>query len=168
MQILVYRNITNLMSYDRKILPSRCGIWSQTAILPPFRGVRYHLNEWGSNPVQNEKELFNLRHSSLRVTVERAFGALKRRFKILDDATPFFPFATQVDIVCACCIIHNWVIQDGHDEFFTEESNYPSYNHATKRIRQANEHDAMVTFRQCWGEGKDATLRSRPSLRPLV
>ena len=51
-------------------------------------------------------------------------------------------------IVCACCIIHNWVIQDGHDEFFTEESNYPSYNHATKRIRQANEHDAMVTFRQ--------------------
>ena len=93
MQILVYRNITNLMSYDRKILPSRCGIWGQTAILPPFRGVQYHLIEWGSNLVQNEKELFNLRHSSLHVTVEQAFGALNRRFKIIDDATPFFPFA---------------------------------------------------------------------------
>ena len=68
--------------------------------------------------MQNEKELFNLRHSSLQVTVERAFGALKRRFKILDDAIPFFPFPTQVDVV-ACCIIHNWVIQDGVDDFFS-------------------------------------------------
>lgn len=124
------------------------GYGAKPGFLPPFRAVRYHLNEWGNNPVQNEKELFNLRHSSLRVTVERAFGSLKRRFKILDDATPFFPFSTQVDIVVACCIIHNWVIQDGHDEFFTEESNYPSYNHATTRIGQANEHAAMVTFRQ--------------------
>jgi hypothetical protein len=24
------------------------------------------------------------------------------------------------------------------------------------------------TFGECWGEGKDATLRSRPSLQPLV
>jgi hypothetical protein len=36
MQISVYRNITNLMSYDRKILPSRCGIWSQTGIFAPL------------------------------------------------------------------------------------------------------------------------------------
>jgi hypothetical protein len=55
--------------------------------------------EGGGDPVQNEKELFNLRHSSLRVTVERAFGSLKRRFKILDDVTPFPPFSTQEDIV---------------------------------------------------------------------
>ena len=46
--------------------------------LPPFRAV------------QNENELFNIRHSALRVTVEQAFGSLKRKFKILDDATPIF------------------------------------------------------------------------------
>jgi hypothetical protein len=76
--------------------------------LPPFCAVRYHLNELGGGGVirQNEKELFNLSHSSLCVTVEHAFGSLKRRFKILDDATPFFSFSTQVDIVVACCIIH--------------------------------------------------------------
>ncbi|XP_039781435.1 uncharacterized protein LOC120648854 [Panicum virgatum] len=96
------------------------GYGAKPGFLPPFRGVWYHLKEWGrgSNSVQNEKELFNLRHSSLRVTVERAFGALKRRFKSLDDAITFFPFPTQVDIVVACCIIHNWVIQDGVDDFF--------------------------------------------------
>jgi len=48
------------------------GYGAKPGFLPPFRGVRYHLKEWGrgSNPVQNEKELFNHRHSSLRVTVE--------------------------------------------------------------------------------------------------
>jgi hypothetical protein len=44
----------------------------------------------GNNPIQNEKELFNHRNSSLRVTVECAFGSLKRRFQIIDDAIPFF------------------------------------------------------------------------------
>jgi hypothetical protein len=87
------------------------GYGAKPGFMPPFHGVRYHLNEWGNNPVQNDKELFNHRHSSLRVSVERAFGSLKRRFKILDDAIPFFPFSTQVEIVVAC-IIHNWVIQD--------------------------------------------------------
>jgi hypothetical protein len=98
--------------------------------------------------VQNEKELFNLRHSSLRVTVERAFGFLKRRFKILDDATPFFPFPTQVDIVVGCYIIHNWVIQDGLDEIFVEDITLPTYDHATTRTGQAHDHAAMVNFRQ--------------------
>jgi hypothetical protein len=51
--------------------------------LPPYRATRYHLSEYGGRNPQNPKELFNLRHSSLRVTIERAFGALKNIFKIL-------------------------------------------------------------------------------------
>ena len=39
----------------------------------------------------NAGELFNLSHSSLRVTIERAFGALKNRFRILDNK-PFHPY----------------------------------------------------------------------------
>jgi len=124
------------------------GYGAKPGFLPPFHGVRYHLNEWGNNPVQNEKELFNLRHSSLRVTVERAFGSLKRRFKILDDATPFFPFQTQVDIVVACCIVHNFVIADGIDEFIIQDSNWPMQTHATSYTGQASEHAATVQFRQ--------------------
>jgi hypothetical protein len=125
------------------------GYGAKPGFLPPFRGVRYHLNEWGNNPVQNEKELFNHRHSSLRVTVERAFGALKRRFKILDDATPFFPFSTQVEIVVACCIIHNWVIQDGGDDFIIDASEeLDTINHHTSSHGQAADHAFMVNFRQ--------------------
>ena len=90
-------------------------------ILPPFKKTRYHLNEFNSRKgPQNAKELFNLHHSSLRVTIERAFAALKNRFKILDQK-PFHPFETQVKLVLACCILHNWILGWGIDEHFLSE-----------------------------------------------
>lgn len=83
--------------------------------------------------------------------VECAFGSLKRRFKVLDDAKPFFSFPTQVDIVQACCIIHNWMLSDGADDFFTEAKAEPPqatfHVHATTTRDQAREHQATVTFR---------------------
>ncbi|XP_034594492.1 uncharacterized protein [Setaria viridis] len=35
---------------------------AKPGFLPPFRGIRYHLREFGSNSPQNQRELFNLRH----------------------------------------------------------------------------------------------------------
>ncbi|XBJ07971.1 hypothetical protein VPH35_013394 [Triticum aestivum] len=119
---------------------------AKPGFLPPFRGVRYHLNEWGNNPVQNDKELFNLRHSSLRVTVERAFGSLKRRFKILDDAKPFFTFPTQVDIVIACCVLHNYALSQGIDEFIIPEVTWTTQPIRTSR-QQASDTRAVVDHR---------------------
>ncbi|KNA10662.1 hypothetical protein SOVF_142290 [Spinacia oleracea] len=84
------------------------GYGDRKGFMPPFRKVRYHLKEYTNNPPENEKELFNLRHSSLRMCVERAFGVLKKRFRVL-DAEPFWPFKTQVDVVLACCVIHNYL-----------------------------------------------------------
>ena len=56
------------------------GYACKSGLLPPYRGVRYHLSEYGrKNRPSNARELFNLRHSSLRVIVERAIGALKLR-----------------------------------------------------------------------------------------
>ena len=70
------------------------GYACRSGFLPPYRGVRYHLSEYGSkNHPTNVRELFNLRHSSLRVTFERALGALKNRFHILDNK-PFHPYKT--------------------------------------------------------------------------
>ena len=90
--------------------------------LPPYRATRYHLREFGGgNHPTNQKELFNLRHSSLRVTVERAFGALKNRFKILYNK-PFHPYKTQVKLVLACCILHNWILTHGLDAHIPTES----------------------------------------------
>ncbi|XP_056688451.1 uncharacterized protein [Spinacia oleracea] len=84
------------------------GYGDRKGFMPPFRKVRYHLKEYTNNPPENEKELFNLRHSSLRMCVERAFSVLKKRFRVL-DAEPFWPLKTQVDVVLACCVIHNYL-----------------------------------------------------------
>jgi hypothetical protein len=70
------------------------GYACRSGFLPPYRGVRYHLIEYGNrNHPTNARELSNLRHSSLRVHVKRAFGALKGRFRILDNK-PFYPYKT--------------------------------------------------------------------------
>ena len=69
---------------------------------------------------QNARELFNVRHSSLRVTVERSFGALKNRFKILYNK-PFHLYKTQVKLGLACCILHNWILRLGHDDHIPVE-----------------------------------------------
>jgi hypothetical protein len=74
---------------------------------------------------------------------------LKRRFKILNDATLFFSFFTQVKIVVACCIIHNWVLEDGGDEFIiSEDEAMPSITHQSSSHGQAMEHVFMVHLRQ--------------------
>ncbi|WVZ57782.1 hypothetical protein U9M48_008124, partial [Paspalum notatum var. saurae] len=99
------------------------GYACKPGFLPPFRATRYHLREFGTRRPQTPKELFNLRHSSLRVTVERAFGALKNRFKILYNK-PFHPYKTQVKLVLACCILHNWILRHGHDEHVPSEGSW--------------------------------------------
>ncbi|XP_040933842.1 uncharacterized protein [Gossypium hirsutum] len=57
--------------------------------LAPFRGQRYHLNEWrqGYQPSTPE-EFFNMKHASARNVIERCFGLLKLRWGIL--RTPSF------------------------------------------------------------------------------
>ncbi|XP_039063834.1 uncharacterized protein LOC120208686 [Hibiscus syriacus] len=85
------------------------GYGIRNGIISPYRGVRYHLKELSNHRPENAKELFNLRHSSLRTTVERVFGILKKRFRVL-DAEPFWDFQTQIDVVLACTIIHNHIM----------------------------------------------------------
>lgn len=57
---------------------------------------------------QDAKELFNLRHASLRNVVERIFGILKRKFRILLSVSPELPKHTQIQLIPALAAIHNF------------------------------------------------------------
>jgi hypothetical protein len=46
---------------------------------------------------------------------------LKNRFKILDQK-PFHTFPTQVKLVLSCCILHNWILGWGEDEYVLDET----------------------------------------------
>ncbi|KAG6486638.1 hypothetical protein ZIOFF_055217 [Zingiber officinale] len=99
--------------------PNRC------QFLDPFGGVRYHFQEFtgqGRHP-ENAKELFNLRHISLRNAIERIFGIFKSQFKIFKIALPF-SYTTQVALVLACAELLNFLRKECHsDEFSIELDN---------------------------------------------
>ncbi|XP_020188096.1 uncharacterized protein [Aegilops tauschii subsp. strangulata] len=122
-------------------------------ILPSFRKTRYHLNEFsGRNYPRTAQELFNLIHSSLRVNVERAFGALKNRFKILDQK-PFHPYSTPVKLVLSCCILHNWILQWGFDEHVPEEEDIePDDVFSSDHGVEAFDNDAWKNKRLEWAD----------------
>ena len=56
---------------------------NRSRLIALYSGVCYHLKEYSARPTENAKELFNLQHASLRNTIERAFGVLKKRFPII-------------------------------------------------------------------------------------
>jgi hypothetical protein len=121
-------------------------------ILPPFRKTRYHLNEFSTrNYPKTAKELFNLRHSSLRVTVERAFVALKNRFKILDQK-PFHPYATKVKLVLACCILHNWIFEWGLDNLVPAEEDTTVHGIDEGHGVEQSDNETWKTKRMEWAQ----------------
>jgi len=63
----------------------------------------------------NAKELFNLRHAQARNVVERIFGVLKQRFRIL-LLPPHYPLDFQARIPVALCALQNFIQQIDHNE----------------------------------------------------
>lgn len=64
----------------------------------------------------NKEELFNLRHAQARNVIERIFGVLKRRFRILLIG-PEYDVKIQAQIPAALCSIHNFIrIHDPQQE----------------------------------------------------
>ena len=78
--------------------------------MAPYRGVRYHLKEQrlaGQTP-ENAKELFNLRHATLRNVIERIFRVLKRKFKVLNTPAEY-SVNTQIHLVITLTGLANFL-----------------------------------------------------------
>ncbi|XP_051201802.1 protein ALP1-like [Lolium perenne] len=118
--------------------------------IPDAKKTRYHLNEFSAkNRPLNARELFNLRHSSLRVNIERVFAALKNRFKVLDQKL-FHMFDTQVKLVLACCILRNCILGWGEDEFFEEVVTFDKVE--TSHGVETCDNDVWKVKRQEWAD----------------
>ena len=78
-----------------------------------------------SIPVTCSEKLYTERQSSARKDVERFFGVLKQRFKIVrtGNRIEFRDKRVLCDIVRVCVIIHNIIIRNSASEsFFTSDS----------------------------------------------
>jgi hypothetical protein len=100
------------------------GYGNSEFVIAPYRGVRYHLKEVQQADLkpENAKELFNLRHSSLRNVIKRIFGVLKRQWQILGGKGCEYSIETQVDLFCALIGLYNFRKQCGEEDIFVDEA----------------------------------------------
>ena len=92
-------------------------------VIAPYRSVRYHLKEQrqANRKLENVKELFNLRYSSLRNVIKRIFGVLKRQWKILRGKGCEYSINIQVDLFYALISLYNFGKQCGETDTFEED-----------------------------------------------
>jgi hypothetical protein len=67
---------------------------------------------------ENTKELFNLRHSSLRNVIEYIFGVLKRQWQILGGKSCEYSIDIQIDLFCTLIRLYNFRKQCGEEDIF--------------------------------------------------
>ena len=95
--------------------------------LVPYPKTRYHQSQFEYEAPNNAQEAFNRAHSSLRSCIERSFGVLKKRWKIL-SRMPQFSVHTQIDIIMATFALHNYIrINSTDDQMFTMLEQHPDY-----------------------------------------
>lgn len=101
-------------------LPSNCyfladaGFSSKSRfLLVPYREVSYHPQETQQtvHPPANPRELFNVRHATLRSVIDRTLKLFRRRFRLLRTAREGFSVRTQVNLIFALAAVHNFINQ---------------------------------------------------------
>ena len=89
---------------------------------------------------QNYKELFNYRHAQLRNVIERTFGVLKRRFKVLAVAQEY-SLKHQARLVPALAVVHNFIrVHDPSDiEIIDDDSDRDIAQQTAGQVGMADE-----------------------------
>jgi hypothetical protein len=103
------------------------GYPNRVGYLAPYKGTKYHMQEYRNVGPQGKEEIFNYTHSSLRNVVERAFGVMKMKWRMLRDVPPYST-VKQSMIICSCMALHNFMrtsgVHDRHFEQLNRDANY--------------------------------------------
>jgi hypothetical protein len=105
-------------------------------LLVPYRGVWYHLAEWGRAAVRyvepilhvfrakqlvfspvNKEELFNLRHAQARNVIECIFGVLKNCWDILNRPAQY-DMNVQAKIPPGLAAVHNFIMDNDNTDIY--------------------------------------------------
>lgn len=94
-------------------------------------GAPHLLKGFTGSRLKREEDYINFKLSGAHMCVERAFGQLKGRWKILDQPTRLSTLERSIDYIGACCILHNFC--EVRQQYFADKWNS---NVAAERIRQ--------------------------------
>ena len=84
------------------------GYANRVGYLAPFKGSTYHILEFrhrSGRPPQGKYEMFNFLHSSLRNVIERSFGVLKQKWRILKGISSLHVLRSTLFLLVLHCII---------------------------------------------------------------
>ncbi|XP_050897621.1 uncharacterized protein LOC127104478 [Lathyrus oleraceus] len=85
------------------------GYPSLKGFLAPYKNARYHLTHSRLAPgFRSRNENFNYYHSCLKSVIERTFGVVKARWKVLQEI-PNFKLQTQTTIIWARFALYNFL-----------------------------------------------------------
>ncbi|WVZ70795.1 LOW QUALITY PROTEIN: hypothetical protein U9M48_019432 [Paspalum notatum var. saurae] len=119
------------------------GYPNRPGYLAPYNGTKYHLPKFQSGQMpRGIKETFNYAHSSLRNVIERSFGVLKMKWRILKEL-PSYPMPKQSKIISACMAIHNFITESARSDFdaFNQNENEVPTNESRTGRRSTNAGD---------------------------
>ncbi|TYJ95515.1 retrotransposon protein [Cucumis melo var. makuwa] len=130
----------------------------QRGFLVPYRGQRYHLQEWRgvANAPTNLKEYFNMKHSSARNVIERAFGVLKGRWTILRGKS-YYPQQVQCRTILACALLQNLI---NREMTYCEDVNDVDEGDSTYATTTASEDIHYIETTNEWSQWHDELVKS--------
>ena len=82
-------------------------------------------------PQTPKHQLFARHQEAARKDVERAFGVLQARFAIISGPTRMWDKETIGDIMRACVIMHNMIVEDERAEYATNRNFNHTYDQAS-------------------------------------
>ena len=107
--LLFHANYSLFLLFADTYYLADSGYPNRKGFLTPFKNHTYHIPDFRREGRPTEKEeLFNYLHSSLRNAIERVFGILKNKWRIL-KYIPSYGLDTQKRIILACIALHNFI-----------------------------------------------------------
>ena len=104
------------------------------------------------SPLGEKWKLFAKVQEAYRKDVERAFGVLQARFAIVRGLARFFYHETLQDIMKACIILHNIIIEDERDEAKAVDLDYEQIDEilcTPMSHEPTNEFTEFIQIHQC-------------------
>ncbi|XP_076906996.1 uncharacterized protein LOC143563317 [Bidens hawaiensis] len=107
--------------------------------LVPYSKTRYHQSHFKGSPRIICKKLSTVH---IRSYIDRSFGILKKRFKIL-GTMPKYSVQTQIDVIMTTFALHNYIRNSQEDIMFTTMEKYPNYI-PRDELHDASNHDTST------------------------
>jgi hypothetical protein len=111
-----------------------------------------------SCPVNAKDQLFSTAQESCRKDVERVFGVLLTKFRIIQNPCRLWGLSAMNTIMCACIILHNMILEDkkhiDENEFVEPDDTPLTMNNDIPQI-----HEIMDRYKQIMDKGTSRNLQ---------